>query len=116
MKWWTTLGLDLAVVLLFASIGRLSHGEAADPAGIVVTAWPFVVGLIGTTIALIGMKRPTHHLLNGVLIWAGTLVFGMWIRGSAGQGVQVSFVIVAGIFLAASMLGWRVLAARRDHR
>ena len=46
MKWWTTLGLDLAVVLLFASIGRLSHGEAADPGGIVVTAWPFIVGLI----------------------------------------------------------------------
>ena len=38
MKWWTTLGLDLIVVLLFATIGRLSHGEAADPLGILTTA------------------------------------------------------------------------------
>ena len=40
MKWWTTLGLDLAWVLIFAVIGRLSHGEAADPFGVAVTAWP----------------------------------------------------------------------------
>ena len=45
MKWWTTLGLDLIVVLLFATIGRLSHGEAADPLGVLTTAWPFVIAL-----------------------------------------------------------------------
>ena len=57
MKWWTTLGLDLIVVLLFATIGRLSHGEAADPLGILTTAWPFVIALAGVTVALIGMQR-----------------------------------------------------------
>ncbi|MFT3860907.1 DUF3054 domain-containing protein [Micropruina sp.] len=113
MKWWTTLGLDLLVVLSFAVIGRLSHGEAADPAGIATVAWPFTVALVGTTIALIGMKRPTDQVLNGALAWVGTLGFGMWIRATAGAGVQVSFVVVAGIFLAVLMVGWRLLAARR---
>ena len=113
MKWWTTLGLDLLVVLLFATIGRLSHAQGADPVGIVLTAWPFVVGLAGTTLVLIGMKRPTEQFLNGVIVWLGTLGFGMWIRANAGDGVQPSFVVVAGIFLAITMLGWRLLARRR---
>ncbi len=113
MKWWTALGLDLLVVLVFAVIGRLSHAEGADPAGIGLTAWPFVVALVGTTVALLGMKRPTEQFLNGVIVWAGTLGFGMWIRTNAGDGVQPSFVVVAGIFLAITMLGWRLLARRR---
>ena len=73
MKWWTTLGLDLIVVLLFATIGRLSHGEAADPLGILTTAWPFVIALAGVTVALIGMQRPTDTWLNGLFVWAGTI-------------------------------------------
>lgn len=113
MKWWTTLGLDLAWVLIFAVIGRLSHGEAADPFGVAVTAWPFIVALVGTTVALIGMKRPTEQLLNGAIVWVGTLAFGMWIRANAGDGVQPSFVVIAGIFLVVGLLGWRFIAARR---
>ncbi|HOQ53068.1 MAG TPA: DUF3054 domain-containing protein [Micropruina sp.] len=115
MKWWTALCFDLVVVLAFATIGRLSHGEAADPGGIVNTAWPFVVALIGTTGILIGLQRPTELVTNGALVWVGTLVFGMWIRARSGDGVQVSFVIVAGVFLVLCMLGWRLLAARRAH-
>ncbi|MFT3969741.1 MAG: DUF3054 domain-containing protein [Micropruina sp.] len=112
MKWWTTLGLDLAWVLVFAVIGRLSHAEASDPAGVVTTAWPFLAGLIGTTLILLGLKRPTAQLVNGTLVWLGTLVFGMWIRASAGDGVQPSFVVVAGVFLIIGMLGWRLIASR----
>lgn len=113
MKWWATLGLDLALVVIFAAIGRLSHGEGMDAAGIAMTAWPFLVGLIGTTIILLGLKRPTEHVLNGAIVWLGTLGFGMWIRAKSGEGVQPSFVIVAGIFLIIGMLGWRLMAARR---
>ncbi|MCW3157702.1 DUF3054 domain-containing protein [Micropruina sonneratiae] len=113
MTWWKAFGIDLLVVLLFATIGRLSHGEAADPAGIALTAWPFLIALLGLTVAMIGMKRPTDSLLNGALIWAGTLAFGMWIRHESGGGVEVGFVIVAGAFLALGMLGWRLIAGRR---
>ena len=116
MKWWTTLGLDLIVVLLFVTIGRLSHGEAADPLGILTTAGPFVIALAGVPVALIGMHRPTDTWLNGLFVWAGTLGFGMWIRANWGEGVQASFVVVAGIFLGALMIGWRVIAVRRSAR
>lgn len=116
MKWWTTLTLDLLVVLVFATIGRLSHAEGADPSGIASTAWPFVVALVGMTVALLGMKRPTEQLLNGGIIWLGTLAFGMWIRANSGDGVQLSFVVVAGIFLIVGMLGWRLIAGRRRGR
>jgi hypothetical protein len=40
----------------------------------------------------------------------------MWIRANWGEGVQASFVVVAGIFLGALMIGWRVIAARRSAR
>ena len=114
MTWLKALGLDLAWVLVFAAIGRVSHGEAANPGGILMTAWPFAVALVGTTMVMIGLKRPTDQLLNGAVVWAGTLGFGMWMRASAGEGVQVSFMVVAGIFLALGMIGWRLIDARRS--
>ncbi|MFT4217417.1 MAG: DUF3054 domain-containing protein [Micropruina sp.] len=116
MKSWTALALDLLVVVVFAAVGRLSHAEGADAVAIALTAWPFVVGLVGTTVALLGMKRPTEQLLNGVIVWLGTLVFGMWIRAGSGAGVQPSFAIVAGIFLVVTMLGWRLIARVRLRR
>jgi len=116
MSWWKALGLDLVWVLVFGVIGRLSHGETADPLGVLSTAWPFLVALIGVSWVMIGLKRPTDQLRNGAIVWAGTLGFGMWIRASSGQGVQVSFVIVAGTFLALGMMGWRLLTAKRLNR
>lgn len=116
MKWWTTLGIDLLVVLVFATVGRLSHAEGAAVLGIGLTAWPFVVALAASTIALLAMRRPTHTLLNGVFVWLGTLIVGMLLRAGTGGGVQASFVVVAGIFLALTMLGWRLLARGRSTR
>ncbi|MFT4227521.1 DUF3054 domain-containing protein [Micropruina sp.] len=116
MKWWTTLGIDLLVVLVFATVGRLSHAEGAALLGVVVTAWPFVVALAAATIALLAMHRPAYTLRNGVFVWLGTLVVGMLLRVGTGGGVQPSFVVVAGIFLALTMLGWRLLARRRIAR
>ena len=46
----------------------------------------------------------------GVIVWASTLVVGMALRAVSGQGVQPSFVIVAGLFLALFLIGWRVVS------
>ncbi len=43
MRPWMKTGLDLVLVLVFAIIGRASHGEALTPVGILVTGWPFLV-------------------------------------------------------------------------
>lgn len=109
MKWWTTLGLDLVWLLVFAVIGRLSHGETADPAGILETAWPFVVALVGVTVAVIGFKWAPENVGPGALIWVGTVLFGMWIRVSHGATAQVPFIIVASIVIGLGLVGWRVI-------
>src|SRR5690349_17241273 len=41
------LAADLLSVLVFAIIGRASHDEGFTASGLVTTAWPFVVGVVG---------------------------------------------------------------------
>lgn len=110
------LVVDVALVLLFAAIGRGSHGESVL-GGLAGTAWPFLLGLgTGWLVALaVGRTArrgvdPRRLVPEGLLIWGGTLVVGMLARVVAGQGTAPSFIIVAGVVLAAFLLGWRALA------
>jgi hypothetical protein len=48
---------------------------------------------------------------TGLPVWAVTLVAGMLLRALSGQGVQVAFVIVAGLTLLLFLVGWRAIAA-----
>ena len=43
-RWPAYLATDLVLVVVFAGIGRSSHGESLS--GIFVTAWPFLVGAL----------------------------------------------------------------------
>jgi len=112
------LAADAALVLVFAGIGRSSHGENVL-AGLAGTAWPFLLGLlVGWLLAfvagsVIGRGRWDAWLVvpAGLLIWAGTLGVGMLARVVADQGTAPSFVVVAGVVLALFLLGWRALAA-----
>ncbi|WNM23988.1 DUF3054 domain-containing protein [Demequina capsici] len=105
--------LDAGAILVFSSIGRASHEEGilgANGLGLATTVWPFLVGAgIGWAIAR-GWKRPCDWRRTGTMVWASTLVGGMLLRAVSGQGVQLSFVVVAGTFLALFLIGWRVLS------
>jgi hypothetical protein len=106
--------LDLVLVLLFAAIGRVSHGEDLGPAGMARTAGPFLVGwLVGwVLVALVPSTRTRpRSLLAGVLVWAAVVVVGMVVRHAVGDGVQTSFVVVTTIVVAVFLLGWRAVAA-----
>ena len=46
----------------------------------------------------------------GAVVVAATVVVGMLLRRLTSTGTAPSFVVVATLFLAASMLGWRLLA------
>ncbi|WP_067489911.1 DUF3054 domain-containing protein [Actinomadura hibisca] len=117
-----SLVLDVCGVLIFVAIGRASHAEPGDLAGIAQTAWPFLVGLAaGWTVTRAWRGRADALVPAGVGIWASTVVLGMALRVISGQGTAVAFVIVTFLFLALMLLGWRlvawaVTARRRPHR
>ncbi|HEU5222489.1 MAG TPA: DUF3054 domain-containing protein [Candidatus Lumbricidophila sp.] len=105
----TTSGvLDAALLTLFAVIGRASHHESLDLAGVATTAWPFLVGTLTGWLVLRAWRTPLAIWPAGVGIWAATLVIGMLLRAASGQGVQVAFIIVAAVTLALFLIGWRV--------
>jgi len=111
MRYLPALIVDAVLVLVFAVIGRASHGE--DPLGFLLTAWPFLVALVvGHALAALlgsGPRKP-WSLLWGVIVWVVTVAGGMLLRVVAGDTAQVAFIVVATIVLGAFLVGWRALA------
>jgi len=103
--------LDVVAVLVFVVIGRSSHGEALGIGGLLVTFWPFLVGLAIGWVASQAWKHPFRPSLPGVPIWLITVIGGMLFRVLTGQGTAASFVAVATIALGILLVGWRVVAA-----
>lgn len=102
---------DLVLILVFAVIGRASHGEALSVGGVLLTAWPFLLaGLIGSVLACAVLRL--GWLRQGLLVWAITVVVGMLLRGITGGGLAMGFLIVATIVLAVFLIGWRMIAWR----
>jgi hypothetical protein len=104
----TAGGLDAGLVLVFAAIGRLSHGESL--AGLGVTYWPFLGALIVGWVVLRAWRHPRTIVLTGLGIWIATVAGGLLLRAISGQGVQLSFAIVTTIVLGVFLLGWRAIA------
>ena len=113
------LVVDAVLVVAFAVIGRSSHAEGLDVAGVWGTAWPFLVGLGVGWLATRAWRHPLALWPTGVVVWVATLVVGMLLRLATGQGTAVAFIVVASITLAVLLLGWRAIAllvARRRSR
>ena len=105
------LVVDAALVIVFAVVGRTSHAEGLDVAGVWGTAWPFLAGLGVGWLAARAWRHPFAPWPTGVVVWAATLVVGMLLRVVSGQGAAVAFVVVAAITLAVLLIGWRGIAA-----
>lgn len=102
--------LDVGLVTVFAVIGRRSHAEAADAVGLFRTLWPFLAGLaLGW--ALARAWRAPLAVRRALVVWPVTVAVGMLLRVASGQGVQVSFVVVATVVLGVFLLGWRAIGA-----
>ena len=105
------IAIDLVLVVVFAVVGRASHGEALSLDGLLVTGWPFLLGcLIGSVLASVVLRL--SWLREGLLVWAITVVLGMLLRGITGGGMAIGFLIVATIVLAVFLIGWRMIAWR----
>jgi len=107
--------IDVVLVLAFVLIGRSSHAEGITPAGVLGTAWPFLVGLaVGWALAR-AWRRPCA-VAPGLTIWTATVAVGLLLRAVIGEGVQPGFVAVTALVLAAFLLGWRGAVSRRSSR
>ena len=110
------LGLDTFSVVFFVAVGRREHERDSAIAGLIDTAAPFLIGLALVWVVLRAWNRPTDWR-TGIGIWAITLVVGMLARGLVfDDGTATSFVIVAALFLALFLIGWRVAFGVIDRR
>jgi len=101
------LGVDVVCVLAFCAVGRRSHDEGLDVAGIATTAWPFLSGTALGWLVARAWRRPTAVVPTGVVVWLCTVAVGMLLRKATSAGVAASFVVVASSVTAVLLLGWR---------
>ncbi|AZS39600.1 DUF3054 domain-containing protein [Microbacterium oxydans] len=112
MRYLPAVVVDVVLVLIFAAIGRASHDE--NPAGFLLTAWPFLIALlVGHALAALlpGRPRRPWSLLWGAVVWIVTVAGGMLIRVLSGDTAEVPFIIVATLVLGVFLVGWRAIAA-----
>ncbi|PRY54862.1 Protein of unknown function (DUF3054) [Knoellia remsis] len=103
--------LDVVAVVVFAVVGRRSHAEGLTLSGVLQTAGPFLVGTAaGWLLASVTLDVSPRSWQFGVVVVAATVVVGMLLRRLAAAGTAPSFIVVATVFLAVTMLGWRLLA------
>ena len=108
---WSLLA-DVVSVLVFVTIGRRNHDEGLSVGGVVETATPFLVALVAIWLVALVWRRPLGAR-EGVLAWIGTVAIGMVLRRFVfDEGTATAFVIVATVFLAGLLNGWRALARR----
>jgi Protein of unknown function (DUF3054) len=103
--------LDLIAVLVFVAIGRSVHAHGLSIGGLASTAWPFVTGLGAGWAVLWLWHRSPRSCLGGALVCLVTVVVGMLLRVVAGQGTAAAFIVVALVFLGATMCGWRLVVS-----
>jgi len=104
------LGIDVACVLVFCSVGRRSHDEGLNVAGVATTAWPFLSGTALGWLTSQAWRRPAAVYPTGVVVWLCTVAVGMLLRKATSAGIAASFVVVATSVTALLLLGWRVVA------
>lgn len=100
---------DLVAVLVFAGVGRSSHAEAFDPAGLAATAAPFLVGLAAAWVTPYVRSDPAS-LRSGAAVLAGTVVVGLALRALVLGRLPLSFALVATVALTVLLVGWRALS------
>ena len=117
LRWLWPVVADLLCVLALAIGGKSSH-EASDPQWVVLAiAWPYAVAATLAHAWLASRGRTAWRAWpEGAIVLAVTYVIGMLLRAVSGRGLAPAFLVVAGVFLALTMLGWRgvaLLATRR---
>jgi hypothetical protein len=110
-SWVSLLLIDVALVVLFAGLGRRSHERGLSVLGIMETAAPFLVALL--VFAAVTRFPTTSNRVwpHGVVLWVGTVALGLILRVLTGATAALPFVIVAAVTLGILLLGRRAVAS-----
>lgn len=110
MKTPVALLIDAVLVLVFVLVGRASHAEPLDPAGVLRTGWPFGVALLaGWQVARIW--RGAAGIGRGAVVWLVCAGGGLLLRVAfTDQTARLPFVVVAFVTTGLFLVGWRALA------
>ena len=108
--------VDALLIVVFVFIGTRNHNTDEDAAGVLSTAAPFIIGLVCGWIASSGWKNP-FVVQTGIVAWVGTVVIGMLLRHYAwDRGTAIAFIIVATVFNAFTLVGWRFVRENLSRR
>lgn len=103
---------DALCVLLMVVIGTRNHEKDTGVTGILFVAAPFWIALSLAHLAPL-LQRKNRKDTNTFVVWGYTVVMGMLLRNMVfNRGTAVAFIIVAAVFLAITMFGWRAFIAR----
>jgi hypothetical protein len=104
---------DLLALLLFASIGLLSHDRAVDLDGLARDWLPLAVGSISAALLVHAWTRPGWVTL--LWAWISGVTAGVLARavvlGRSPGGEQLEFLVVTLLVTLLLLVVWRVLEA-----
>ncbi|MAT60844.1 MAG: hypothetical protein CMH41_04300 [Micrococcales bacterium] len=107
--------LDYLVVAFFVLIGLLTHDGRDGLVGYLRVAAPFLLSLAMAWLIVGRTKLQPGDLPTGITVAVITWGLGLAIRAIVfSGGVALPFVLVAGGFLIAGMLGWRTVTTWRS--
>lgn len=120
-RWLAPVVADLGCVLVFAFAGKTSHEANESDWVVLAIAWPFALAVALVHGGLVLRGRQTRRVWpEGAAVLAVTYLLGMLLRVASGRGIAAGFLVVAVLFLALTMLGWRgivqVAFSRRTSR
>ena len=104
---------DVLVLVMFAAIGRASHGEHDGALGVLGTAAPFLAGWFVAAFALHAYSPRSFasvriSVRRTAITWLLGGLLGLGIRSALeGRVVPVSFAAIALAFNLATLSGWR---------
>jgi hypothetical protein len=107
---------DVLLVLAFAASGRRTHEHGVTAAGILETAWPFLLAYALTALVARAWRTPGSLVPTAVVLWLGTVVGGLALRALSGAGVAFSFQVVTLLVLGVFLLAPRAVARAIDRR
>ncbi|MEY2966774.1 MAG: hypothetical protein RLY50_824 [Actinomycetota bacterium] len=110
-----SFAFDAFCVLALVVVGTRNHETDTGVAAVLGVGVPFWIALVAASL-LSQVSRDPQSTTAAATAWIGTVSVGMVLRNLVfDRGTAVPFVIVASLFLFATMFGWRAVARRRAH-